>query len=88
MARRGEDNDHTKSSDSLVKKSATQLKSKEAIKLKYFNILNVGSNPISLKAHLRANCQTWHGQVWHLLSFSYISQLVLLNFDMSSWNTS
>ena len=42
----------------------------------------------SLKAHWRANCPTWHCQVWHVLSFSYISRPVLLKADKSSWSTS
>ena len=40
-----------------------------------------------LKVHLRANGPAWHYQVWHVLSFPYISLPELLKFDMFSWNT-
>ena len=33
-----------------------------------------------LKVHLRANCPTWHCQVWHVLSLSYISLSVLVDY--------
>ena len=36
----------------------------------------------SLKVHLRANCTKWHCQVCNVLSFCYISLLVLLKFDI------
>ena len=31
------------------------------------------NSSLSLKVHLRSNCPTWQCQVWHVLSFSYIS---------------
>ena len=34
----------------------------------------------SLKVHLRANYPTWHCQVLHVLSFSYISLPVLFDY--------
>ena len=37
-----------------------------------------------LKAHLKANWPTWHSQIWHVLSFSYISLPEPLKVDMSS----